>query len=266
MQSIGGIDLRRYNVLIIPDGGRFGAVLTDGVLSSIKAWVEAGGTLIACGNAAAFLADEKRGLSDVRLREDGLDQLKVYAEDVQRERAAREVIVDSSLVWRGAALAPKTQPASAPATTQRETAGDVVAEKEGDALKRWDVWATRFSPQGAFLRVDLDPDQFLAYGLGERLSVLFAGSDCFLSKPPVQTAARFVDAGQLRLSGLLWPEARQRIANTAYATRESLGNGQVILFAGSPFFRAYMEGSGRMLQNAIILGPGLGASAPIPWQ
>ncbi len=259
MQSIGGVDLRRYNVLIIPDGGRFGAVLTDGVLASIKAWVEAGGTLIACGNAGAFLANEKRGLSEVRSREDGLDQLKVYAEAVQRERASRDVKVDSTLVWTGATSAPASQPASAPEAGREKTL-------EGDELKRWDSWATRFSPQGAFLRVELDPDQFLAYGLGKDLPVLFAGSDCFLSKPPVQTAARFVGAKELRLSGLLWPEARQRIADTAYATRESLGNGQVILFAGNPFFRAYMEGTGRMLQNAIILGPGLGASAPVPWE
>lgn len=259
MQSIGGVDLRRYNVLIIPDGGRFGAVLTDGVLASIKAWVEAGGTLIACGDAASFLANEKRGLSDVRLRSDGLDDLKVYAEAVARERAAREVKVDSGLVWSGATTAPATT------TSQPESASSESA-LEGEELKRWDQWATRFSPQGAFLRVELDPDQFLSYGLPRDLAVLFAGSDCYLSKPPVQTAARFAGAKQLRLSGLLWPEARQRIADTAYATRESLGNGQVILFAGRPYFRAYLEGTGRMLQNAIILGPGLGANAPVPWE
>ena len=115
-------------------------------------------------------------------------------------------------------------------------------------------------------RAELDPDQFLSYGLGDRVPVLFSGDDCFLSKPPIQTAARFVGAKDLRLSGLLWPEARQRIADSAYATREALGNGQVILFAGNPFFRAYTEGTGRMLQNAIILGPGLGARAPVPWE
>lgn len=268
MQSIGGVDLRRYNVLILPDGGRYGAVLTEGALASIKSWVEAGGTLIAMGNAASFLADGKRGLSEVRLRSDALDQLKVYAEAVMRERGARNVKVDSNLVWTGAATAPASQSASSPAATQRDETGKEAAAIEGEELKRWDEWATRFSPQGAFLRAELDPDVFLAYGFGDTTSipVLFAGGDCLLSKPPVQTAARFVDAKRLRLSGLLWPEARQRIADSAYATRESLGNGQVILFAGVPYFRAYLEGTGRMLQNAIILGPGLGANAPVPWE
>ncbi len=273
IQSIGGVDLRRYNVLILPDGGRYSAVLSSDVLESLKAWVEAGGTLIAMGNAAASLANEKSGLSDVRLRPDVLDKSKEYVEAVTRERASRHVKVDPALVWTGAAsatataTAPASQPESAPATTQREEASKDSAPLEGDELKRWDQWAARFSPQGAFLRVELDPDMFLSYGLGDAgaAPVLFAGSDCFWSKPPVQTAARFVSAKELRLSGLLWPEARQRIADSAYATRESLGNGQVILFAGSPFFRAYLEGTGRMLQNAIILGPGLGASAPVPW-
>jgi len=62
----------------------------------------------------------------------------------------------------------------------------------------------------------------------------------------------------LRLSGLLWPEARKRWKETAYLTREGLGKGQIILFAGEPHFRAYFNGSGRLLINAILLGPGFG--------
>ena len=67
------------------------------------------------------------------------------------------------------------------------------------------------------------------------------------------------------MSGLLWPEARQRIANSAYATVERKGNGQVILFAYDPFHRAYFQGTGRLMLNAVLLGPGLGTSQSIPW-
>ncbi len=267
IQTINGIDLRRYNVLILPDGGRYGAVLTSGALETFKAWIEAGGTLIAMGNAATFLANEKSGLSAVRLRSNVLDELNVYAEAVGRERDAWRVTVDPAQVWDGVAA---TQASAAPAPAVDGSAEPVPAHRwaalAGDELKRWDEWATRFSPQGAFLRTQLNPDVFLAFGLGTDLPVLFAGEDCFLSRPPVQTAARFVEAKDLRLGGLLWPEARHRIADSAAVTRESLGNGQVILFAGDPFFRAFMEGTGRMLQNAIIYGPGMGANAPVPWE
>ena len=74
-----------------------------------------------------------------------------------------------------------------------------------------------------------------------------------------------MDEGRLRLSGLMWPEARERWADTAYATVESLGKGQIILFANDPFFRGYFEGSLRLLLNAIVLGPGMGTSQPLPW-
>ena len=64
---------------------------------------------------------------------------------------------------------------------------------------------------------------------------------------------------RLRMSGLLWPEAAQRIANSAYLTHESVGHGQVILFASEPVFRGAALGTNRLLLNAIVYGPGLGA-------
>ena len=46
-----GADLRRYNVLVVPTGG--GTVIKDN-LESIKAWVNAGGTLVAMADAKGF--------------------------------------------------------------------------------------------------------------------------------------------------------------------------------------------------------------------
>ena len=77
--------------------------------------------------------------------------------------------------------------------------------------------------------------------------------------------ARLAPAGSLRIGGLLWPEARERWAYTAYATREGKGRGQIILFADIPNKRAYWHGSERLLINALLLAPGFGASAPVPW-
>jgi len=68
---------------------------------------------------------------------------------------------------------------------------------------------------------------------------------------------------RLRMSGLLWPEAADRLASTAYVTRERVGAGQVILFAASPTFRGGTKGTMRIFNNAIICGPGMGASQVI---
>jgi hypothetical protein len=67
----------------------------------------------------------------------------------------------------------------------------------------------------------------------------------------------------LRMSGLVWPEATHRIANSAWVTRESLGRGQIILFASPPTFRGAARGTTRVFLNAVVLGPGLGTSTPI---
>ncbi len=65
---------------------------------------------------------------------------------------------------------------------------------------------------------------------------------------------------KLRMSGLLWPEASQRIANSAYLTRERKGNGQIILFASQPAFRGSTLGTNRLLLNALVYGAGLGTN------
>jgi hypothetical protein len=73
------------------------------------------------------------------------------------------------------------------------------------------------------------------------------------------------DSESLRLGGLLWPEARERLAESAWLTVESAGRGQVILFAASPCFRGSFRGGARLFSNAVVLGPGAGASQPLGW-
>ena len=62
----------------------------------------------------------------------------------------------------------------------------------------------------------------------------------------------------VRMSGLVWPEASQRIANSAYLTREKIGKGQIILFSGEPNFRGSARGTNRLWLNAVVYGSGLG--------
>ncbi|MFY8133475.1 MAG: hypothetical protein ACOVKS_00560, partial [Aquimonas sp.] len=69
---------------------------------------------------------------------------------------------------------------------------------------------------------------------------------------------------ELRLGGLLWPEAQERIANTAWVTRESKGAGQIILFATNPTFRGASLGMQRVLGNAVVFGPGFGTRTAVP--
>jgi len=132
-------------------------------------------------------------------------------------------------------------------------------------LERGDERLRRFMPRGAFLRVELDHDAWLTWGLPAELPALIRTRDTLVAEPPVQVAARFADLDRLHLGGLLWPEAAGRMALTAYATREQKGRGQVILFADDPAFREWTLGTRRLLVNAILYGPGLGTQWPNPW-
>jgi hypothetical protein len=141
--------------------------------------------------------------------------------------------------------------------------GQGKAKKED--LEAADARLRSFSPRGAFLRIETDPNVWLAWGLPETLPALTRSRDTLVAHSPVQVAARFADVETLQLGGLLWPEAAGRLAHTAYATREGKGRGQVILFLNEPEFRGWTLGTRRMLVNAILYGPGLGTDWPHPW-
>lgn len=56
--GLGDVDLDDYDVLILP-GGSYRRILAEERLAEVKAWVEAGGRLIALSGAATFLADKE---------------------------------------------------------------------------------------------------------------------------------------------------------------------------------------------------------------
>ncbi len=256
IQGISRIDLRKYNVLILPDGGDLGPVLDKKAVEKLKKWIEGGGTLIAAGSSAAYVAGKDRGLSSVRLKRDVLDKLAEYNEAVEREESARHISIDPGQIWQA-------PPAEKKPETENEK--DEAKKPDVEKLKRTDEWHRIFSPTGTFLAGVINTEHWLGFGLGEKLPVMFRGGSAFMSRHPVRTTVRLAGADELRLSGLLWPEARQRIAQTAYATVESVGRGQIILFATDPTYRMWLGGAQRLFLNAVLLGPGMGASQPLPW-
>jgi len=253
-QSLSRYDLRRYNVLILPPSA--GSVVSQHK-EALDTWVRSGGTLIACGDTAAALTSERAGLSDVVLRRNVLDELDAYAAVAARERLARDVKVDADAIWSGAAVEAGAK--------EEESETVSVAHVPGESAEAREAWMRRFSPRGAMLLGEARVESWLTAGAGARVPVLFGGSSVYLTPAGVETAVRFAPARDVRLSGLLWPEAAERIGDSAWLTRESSGDGQIILFTSMPGFRGFHLATARFFGNAVVLGPGLGASAPIPW-
>ena len=246
-------DLDMYNVLVLP--GSWGSTDIDKRTSQkIKDWIESGGTLICMGSSAVWAADSSDGISKVALKRQALDKLEEYDIGVAQEQHAQAPEVDTIALWYPEKVPPEEAKEEKPSHPGKEEA------------ERLDEWQRKFSPQGVILRADLDPDEWLSFGLGSSVPVTLYTRDAFLAKSPVHTVARLADRNDLRMSGLLWPEARERWANTAYLTRESKGKGQIILFLNDPDERAYFYGSRQLLVNAVLLGPGFGSSFEGPYE
>ena len=283
VQGLAGMDLSKYNVIVMPNafGGSsaYERALGARGIANLRSWVEAGGTLIGVGAGAAFAADSSQALSSVRLRRDVLAEFAPsWAKQPLPESARMDALGDAPrpasptrmpLLGPGAlAFVRQARPRGVryvfdkPAKT-----ADVpdLAKPDVAHLKRADERLRRFQPQGALVRADLDLDHWLTGGYAGRLPVLIDDSRAFIARADVRVAARFATPESLHVSGLLWPEAANRIARTAYLTRESKAKGQIILFAGDPTYRRATPGTERLILNAILLGPGLGTERPAPW-
>jgi len=251
-QNLGDYDLRRFNVLVLPPAYGLEGVL-EGHKEALESWVEGGGTLVACGSSASALTKGRLGLSQVVLRRDALEDLEAYRRAAERERAARSIEIDEDAVWNG------------PTATEGEAEAHEDEPEEPKITADEDRHARLFSPQGVTLNASASPDAWITSGSAATLPVLVSGADAFLSKEPVTTAVRLQDGPGLRLAGLLWPEARARLAGSAWLTVERKGHGQIVLFAAPPAFRGYHLASARLFANAVVLGPGVGADQPIGW-
>ena len=254
LSALANQNLSLYNVLILPASwGSLDNSLGSGGGQAIRQWVENGGTLICIGSSAAWATDSAKGISNVRLKDQVLDKLQEYDLDAARDRRAESPEVDTIALWYPEKVAPPPKEEK-PVYPSKEEA------------KRTDDWQRKFFPRGVIMRADLEPEEWLGFGLEGSVPVNLYTDDVFLAKAPITTVARLAEEKNLRVSGLLWPEARKRWANSAYATRESKGRGQVILFAADPNERAYFYGSRQMLVNAILLGPGFGSRFEGPYE
>lgn len=247
--------LDQYNVIVAPSSwGPFFPRLGEGGKKKLEEWVSGGGTLICIGEASVWAADTANGISQVRIKRQVLDKLEAYSLGVKRERQAEDPEVDTMALWY-----PEKVPAE---KAEESTAG----QPAGDEAKEQDQWQLRFHPRGVFMKINLDTEDWLAFGMKPSVPVMIYTRDALMAREPVKTVGRLAEANSLRMSGLLWPEARQRWAETAFVTRESKGRGQIVLFAVDPNIRAYCYGSRQLFVNALLLGPGMGSRFDGPYE
>ena len=264
-------DLRRYNTIVMPNGYR---PMSGAETSALKDWVKQGGTLIAHDNSAAQIARES-GIGQVRSIGDALDSAQDYDIALQRERLSTSEKLDT-----GAISAHRISSAIDYPWDQGAKA------LSNDELERREAWQKRFMPSGAMVAGQVDTLHWMSFGTPKILPLLYENHPVLMTKGRQQAVVRVGVLGEdsgaseaqtinwstvppgnaltVRMSGLIWPEAAARIANSAYVTRERVGKGQVILFSGQPNFRGSTRGVGRIWLNALVYGAGLGTSPKVP--
>ena len=262
-------DLDRYNTIVIPSGSS----LSESNMNTLSNWVKNGGTLVAHNRSARSIASDN-GIGNVKLIQHTFDNSRDFNIDLQREiyslsdeidyekTHSNKVDTDISYPW--------------------ESIENTLSKED---LESRDKWQSLFMPSGSFVSARTDQKHWLTFGSTKLLPILYGDSPVLMTGRNSQAAVRVgeiidsidkVDVNKInwstipsgkdinvRMSGLVWPEAAQRIANSAYLTRERFGEGQIILFSGEPNFRGSSLGTNRLWLNAIVYGAGLGTSQKI---
>ena len=262
-------DLDRYNTIVIPSGSS----LSETNMNTLSNWVKNGGTLVAHNKSARSIASDN-GIGNVKLIQHTFDNSRDFNIDLQREiyslsdeidyekTHSNKVDTDISYPW--------------------ESIENTLSKED---LESRDKWQSLFMPSGSIVSARTDQKHWLTFGSTKLLPILYGDSPVLMTGRNSQAAVRVgeiidsidnIDVNKInwstipsgkdinvRMSGLVWPEAAQRIANSAYLTRERFGEGQIILFSGEPNFRGSSLGTNRLWLNAIVYGAGLGTSQKV---
>ncbi len=223
--QLGSADLSRFNVLILPPGGDYASWIGETGVERLKNWVQAGGTLVALGDAVTFVTESKPELLDI----------------------AQET----------AAGPPKKDEKKDEKAESKRVPGSEIAD---DAQFEQAIRATAGLPDnapGALVRARLRPGHWLTAGAGESVNAMVAGRAIFtpIKADKGVNAAYFESAGKLLASGYLWSENQRQMAYKPLVVVQPSGRGVVVAFTTDPNFRAMLDGMNVLFLNAVFRGP-----------
>ena len=266
----GYADLRRYNTIIMPSGS---PSMNTNNTKALMDWVAQGGTLIANNQSTRFLASNAE-IGSVRMIQDTFENSNDYNFDLLRETSALNNEIDKKNIQQYSLDLKIEYP--------WESAEERLSQEE---LEFRDEWQSIFMPSGAMVAGRVDNKHWLSFGAPDVLPILYGNYPVLMTGRNAEAVVRIgsyednnevqdyrtinwssIPPGKdlnIRMSGLVWPEAAQRIANSAYLTRERVGKGQIILFSGEPNFRGSARGTNRLWLNAVVYGTGLGTASRI---
>ena len=217
--SAASTDLARFDVIVLPDGSYPSSLITR-----LKDWLRAGGTLIGIGDAVSSLAGVKTGL--LAIEREALPPPAAKPSEIKPGADGR---IPGTLIATEADYQKAISPETAPP--------DEVA--------------------GVLLTASTDPDHWLTAGVPAKLNALVSGRTVYtpLKIDKGANAAVFLGPDQLLAAGVLWEENRKLLAYKPLALAQREGRGWVIAFTADPNFRGMLDGMNILFLNAIFGGP-----------
>ncbi|HEX4946302.1 MAG TPA: M14 family metallopeptidase [Blastocatellia bacterium] len=216
VSALSRLDLRRYDVLVLPSGN-YTPALSGDALRRLKDWISAGGTLITLAEASRWAARESTGLLDTRT------ELRDGSPDTETPAPARADAARKPLDFEQAIQPAREQPELTP---------------------------------GAILRVKLDDEHWLSSGTDGEIQALVESTRVFspIKLDRGRNVGIFAAKDLLLATGIVWSEAAQQLPNKSYLMHQPLGQGHIIAFAEDPNYRAYAEATQFLLMNAVLFG------------
>ena len=227
LSALRRVELARFDVVVLPSGD-YGDAIGAGLVTKLRGWVEAGGTLVALGEAARWLTRDKVGLlaTTTQLRDGRPD---VEPEPGDEKKAEGRPAKDKDA---------KPEPFDLEKAIQPE-------RERPDAVP------------GAQLRVRLDPEHWLSAGSDGEICAIVESQRVFL---PLKldkgtNVGVYAKKEEVVGSGLVWDDVRDLLAQKAFLMHQPTGEGHVIAFAEDPNYRGYAESTELLFMNAVLLGP-----------
>jgi hypothetical protein len=260
INNIRGGALKNYTVLIMPDGSanRLFSALGSGGVTTLKTWINGGGTLVTMRGSSVFAALKDVGLTSSKLvgSEDDEDKDKKPEEnevDKRREAETKPLSSPTPAPNRNRQAEPEATPTPENLTDKQDWNAPVLPPIASPSANAGKV------PEGipgAIMRATVDRTTYLTYGVEtETLPVLLASGYFFRPSKEGANALIFERNPKqpLTVSGFVWEGNTEKLLKgTAYLIDEPTGNGHVILFAEEPFFRGIFRSTTRPFFNSIL--------------
>jgi len=252
--------LKNYTVLIMLDGStsRYFSAFGSGGVTTLKTWINNGGTLVTMRGSSVFAALKDVGLTSSKLigSDDDEDKDKMTENDEIDKRKEAETKPNASPTPaknKNKQIEPEPTPNPELRFDKSDGAPPVlppIASPSANAGK------VPEGVPGAIVRATVDKTTYLTYGVEtENLPVLLSSGYFFRLSKEGTNALVFEQKPKkpLTISGFVWEGNTERLLRgTAYLIDEPTGSGHVILFAEEPFFRGIFRTVTRPFFNSIL--------------